>query len=219
MKYCSISCTPWCSRKSPLWQSTMTRCGSSSARSPSSHLLQNDVLPQLSANDVSFRVVSYDGDRWAWVERRRSDRSARRNTAKIDRGQRLKPAASIPMIRRALLTARSIAQGDVDVRRHATAAGHRHDERHASERRRRAKTEEHDRRLPPRHRCAEAERHRHDLRPARHPDHRPDAQGAGRGHARHLVPPRAACRQRRRGRRLPDAEARHLPDGVGARAS
>ena len=74
-----------------------------------------------------------------------------------------------------------------------------------------------DRRVPPRHRCAEAQRHRHDLRPARHPDHRPDAHGAGRGHAGHLVPPRAARRQRRRRRRLPDAEARHLPDGVGAR--
>ena len=75
----------------------------------------------------------------------------------------------------------------------------------------------HDRRLPPRHRCAEAERHRHHLRPARHPDHRPHAHGAGRGHAGDLVPPRAARRQRRRRRRLPDAEARHLPHGVGAR--
>ena len=55
-----------------------------------------------------------------------------------------------------------------------------------------------------------------DLRPARHSDHRPDAHGAGRGPARHLVPPRAARRQRRRHRRLPDAEARHLPDRVGA---
>ena len=43
------------------------------------------------------------------------------------------------------------------------------------------------------------------------------AHGAGRGHAGHLVPPRAARRQRRRRRRLPDAEARHLPHGVGAR--
>ena len=45
-----------------------------------------------------------------------------------------------------------------------------------------------------------------DLRPAGHPDHRPDAHGAGRGHARDLVPPRAARRQRRRRGRLPDAK-------------
>ena len=39
------------------------------------------------------------------------------------------------------------------------------------------------------------------------------------GHARDLVPPRAERRQRRRHRRLHDAKARHLPDGVRARAS
>jgi hypothetical protein len=49
------------------------------------------------------------------------------------------------------------------------------------------------------------------------PDHRPDAHGAGRGHAGHFVPPRAARRQRRSRSRLPDAKARHLPDGVGPR--
>ncbi len=43
--------------------------------------------------------------------------------------------------------------------------------------------------------------------------------GAGRGHPRHLVPPRAERRQCRRHRRLPDQEARHLPHGVGARLS
>ena len=85
------------------------------------------------------------------------------------------------------------------------------------QRRRRRERRRDDRRLPPGHRCAEAERHRHDVRAAGHSDHRPDAQGAGRGHARHLVPPRAACRQRRRDRRLSDRQARHLPDGVGAR--
>ena len=52
-----------------------------------------------------------------------------------------------------------------------------------------------DRRLSARHRCAQAERHRHDLRPAWHPDHRPHAR-AGRRHARALVPPRAECRVR-----------------------
>ena len=38
-----------------------------------------------------------------------------------------------------------------------------------------------DRRLSARHRCPQAERHRHDLRSARHPDHRPHppAQAAG----------------------------------------
>ena len=51
-----------------------------------------------------------------------------------------------------------------------------------------------NRRLPARHRCPQAERHRHDLRPARHPDHRPHAQAAGRGPARDLVPPRAERR-------------------------
>ena len=39
---------------------------------------------------------------------------------------------------------------------------------------------------------------------------------AGRGHARALVPPRAERGLCRVDRRLPDAEARHLPDGVGA---
>ena len=55
---------------------------------------------------------------------------------------------------------------------------------------------QHDRRLPARHRCAQAQRHRHDLRPAGHPDHRPHAR-AGRRHARALVPPRAERRLRR----------------------
>ena len=74
-----------------------------------------------------------------------------------------------------------------------------------------------DRWLSPRHRCAQAQRHQHDLRRARHPDHRLRPHGAGRRHPRHLVPARAERRQRRRHRRLPDQEARHLPDGVGAR--
>ena len=74
-----------------------------------------------------------------------------------------------------------------------------------------------DRRLSPGHRRPQAERHRYDLRPARHPDHRPHAQAAGRGHARDLVPSRAERRLRRVDRRLPDAKAGHLPHGVRAR--
>ena len=74
-----------------------------------------------------------------------------------------------------------------------------------------------DGRLPPRHRCAQAQRPHHDLWRARHPDHRLRAHGAGRGHPRPLVPPRAERRLRRVHRRLPDEEARHLPHGVGAR--
>ena len=73
--------------------------------------------------------------------------------------------------------------------------------------------------LSPRHRCAQAQRHQHDLRRARHPDHGLRPHGAGRRHPRHLVPARAERRQRRRDRRLPDEEARHLPHGVGARLS
>ncbi len=72
------------------------------------------------------------------------------------------------------------------------------------------------RRLPPADRRTQAQRHRHHLRPAGHPDHRPDPPRAGRGHARDLLPPRAERRQRRRGRRLPDPEAGHLPHGLGA---
>ena len=68
-----------------------------------------------------------------------------------------------------------------------------------------------------RHRCPQAQRHRHDLRPARHSDHRPHAQAAGSRPARDLVPPRAERRLRGVHRRLPDAEAGHLPDGVRAR--
>ena len=74
-----------------------------------------------------------------------------------------------------------------------------------------------DRRLSAGHRCAQAERPRHHLRPAGHSDHRPDAPRAGRGPARAVVPPRAERGLRRVDRRLPHAEARHLPDGVGAR--
>ena len=73
--------------------------------------------------------------------------------------------------------------------------------------------------LSPRHRCAQAQRHQHDLRCAWHPDHGLRPYGAGRGHSRHLVPPRAERRQCRGDRRLPDEEARHLPHGVGARLS
>ena len=56
----------------------------------------------------------------------------------------------------------------------------------------------------------------HDLRRARHPDHRFRPHGAGRGHPRALVPPRAERRLCRLDRRLPDQEARHLPHRVGA---
>ena len=74
-----------------------------------------------------------------------------------------------------------------------------------------------NRRFHARHRCPQAERHRYDLRSARHPDHRPHAQAAGGGHARDLLPPRAERRLRRVHRRLHDAEAGHLPHGVRAR--
>ena len=73
-----------------------------------------------------------------------------------------------------------------------------------------------DRRLPPGDRGPEAEWHRHDLRAARDPDHRPDAPGAGRGPAHALVPARAERRLRRLDRRLPHAKAGHLPHRVGA---
>ena len=76
-----------------------------------------------------------------------------------------------------------------------------------------------DGRLSSHHRCAQAQRPQHDLRRARHPDHGFRPHGAGRGHPRHLVPPRAERRLCRRDRRLPDQEARHLPHGVGARLS
>jgi hypothetical protein len=72
------------------------------------------------------------------------------------------------------------------------------------------------RRFPPGDRRAQAQRHRHDLRPGRHPDHRPGAPGAGRRHALHRLPPRTERRQCRRHRRLHHAEAGHLPDRVGA---
>ena len=74
-----------------------------------------------------------------------------------------------------------------------------------------------DGRLSPRHRGAHAQRRQDHLRCARHPDHGLRPPGAGRGHPRHLVPARAARRQRRGHRRLPDEEARHLPHGVRAR--
>ncbi len=67
------------------------------------------------------------------------------------------------------------------------------------------------------HRCPQAERHRYDLRSARHPDYRPHAQAAGRRHTRDLLPPRAERRVCRFHRRLHDAEARHLPHGVRPR--
>ena len=76
-----------------------------------------------------------------------------------------------------------------------------------------------DRRLSAGHRCPQAERHRHDLRPARHPDHRPHAQAAGGRAARDLVPARAERRVCRFHRRLHDAEAGHLPHGVRPRLS
>ena len=74
-----------------------------------------------------------------------------------------------------------------------------------------------DGRLQPRHRRDEAERHRHDLRRAGHPDHRLRPHGAGRRHPRAVVPPRAECGLCRGDRGLPDQEARRLPHRVGAR--
>ena len=74
-----------------------------------------------------------------------------------------------------------------------------------------------DRRLSPHHRCAQAQRPHHDLRRARHSDHGFRPHGAGRGHSRPLVPPRAERRLCGVDRRLPDQEARRLPHGVGAR--
>ena len=73
-----------------------------------------------------------------------------------------------------------------------------------------------DRRLQPHHRCAEAQRPQHDLRRAGHSDHRLRPHGAGRGHPRPVVPPRAERRLCRVDRGLPHQEARRLPHGVGA---
>ena len=74
-----------------------------------------------------------------------------------------------------------------------------------------------DGRLPSRHRCAQAQRHQDDLRRARHSDHGFRPHGAGLGHPRTVVPPRAECRLCRGDRGLPDQEAGRLPHRVGAR--
>ncbi len=74
-----------------------------------------------------------------------------------------------------------------------------------------------DRRLSPHHRRAQAQRPDHDLRRAGHSDHGFRPHGAGRGHPRHFVPPRAERRLCGVDRRLPDQEARRLPHRVGAR--
>src|SRR5439155_4357816 len=74
-----------------------------------------------------------------------------------------------------------------------------------------------DRRLSPRRRGSEAERGRHDLRGGRHSDHRSAAFGAERGDPLSRLPPRAIGRQRGGDRRLSDAEAGHLHDGLGSR--
>ena len=74
-----------------------------------------------------------------------------------------------------------------------------------------------DRRLQSHHRCAQAQRPHHDLRRAGHSDHGFRPHGAGRGHSRDLVPPRAERRLCGLDRGLPDQEARRLSDGVGAR--
>ena len=106
-------------------------------------------------------------------------------------------------------------------RRRQTHSQDRGDHRrpHAEDRRRRRgqSPSAGNRRLPARHRRPQAERHRYDLRPARHPDHRPHAQAAGGGHPRDLLPARAERRVRRVHRRLHDAEAGHLPHGVRPR--
>ena len=73
-----------------------------------------------------------------------------------------------------------------------------------------------DRRLSSRHRRAQAQRPQHDLRRAGHSDHGFRPHGAGRGHSRALVPPRAERRLCRVDRRLPDQEARRLPHRFGA---
>ena len=73
-----------------------------------------------------------------------------------------------------------------------------------------------DRRVPPRHRRAETERHQNDLQRPGHPDHRSGPPGAGRGDARHLVPARAERRQCGGDRRIPDEGAGRLPHGLGA---
>ena len=198
-KYCSISCTPWCEQAVALRAIDDEQVRLELFALAVEHLLQDDVLRQLGANDVSFRVVR-DGDR-GHGGRRRATIGAR----KLEKLTRVNGDLRVDSYDKSALLIHVRSQGDIDVRRHETAAGHRHGERRAGERRRQREDRRDDGRLSSRHRCAEAERHRHDLRPARHPDHRPDPHGAGRGHARHLVPPRAARRQRRRDRRLPDA--------------
>ena len=76
-----------------------------------------------------------------------------------------------------------------------------------------------DRWLSPGRRRAEAQRRSHHLRRGRHPDHRPRSDRAGIGHPLHRLPARKRCGPRGGGSRLPDQEAGHLPDRVGARAS
>ena len=100
-------------------------------------------------------------------------------------------------------------QGDDDRRRHAENR----------QRRRGQSPSAGNRRLSARHRRPQAQRHRYDLRAARHPDHRPHAQVAGARNARDLLPARAERRLCRVHRRLHDAEAGHLPHGVRPRLS
>ena len=51
-------------QESPLLQSTITRCGSSSAICAAVMPFSSDVLRQLNANDVSFGMVIYDDMRY-----------------------------------------------------------------------------------------------------------------------------------------------------------
>ena len=73
-----------------------------------------------------------------------------------------------------------------------------------------------DRRVPPGHRRAEAERRQNDLQRPGHSDHRSGPSGAGRGNAGDLVPARAERRQRGGDRGVPDEVAGRVPDGFGA---
>ncbi len=74
-----------------------------------------------------------------------------------------------------------------------------------------------DRRFSSPHRRAQAQRSHHDLWRARHPDHGFRPHGAGLGHSRAVIPPRAECRLCGRDRGLPHQEAGRLSHRVGAR--
>ena len=194
MKNCSMSSSPWRTSGSPLRYSATSSSGSSSSHCAGGMSLQHQVLLELQADGVALRVVGDGGH-----------------------GERMRRE---PLIRLECLTSVKVdVGGGFDYHFTQLLSGTRRPSWAPSNLKSPLPTlQAHsDRRLSAGHRCPQAQRHRHDLRPAGHSDHRPHPQGAGRGPARAFVPPRAERRLRRLDRRLPHAEARHLPDGVRAR--